>query len=109
MCGKQLDLSHHVKYLGVYLVEYLNWATNVNQNYVKLVKANAMLSKIRYFVSETTLQSMSFVIFDSHFSYVCTAWGESIVSSHSVYILLINALREVSFAKFSYHTLQLFN
>ena len=55
MCGKILYLSHHVKYLGVYLDEYLNWATHDNHLCVKLVKANAMLSKICYVVNETTL------------------------------------------------------
>ena len=55
MCGEKLYPSHHVKYLGVYLDEYLNWATHVNQLCVKLVKANAMLSKIHYFLNETIL------------------------------------------------------
>ena len=45
MCDQKLYPSCHVKYLGVYIDKYLNWATHVNQLYVKLVKANAMLSK----------------------------------------------------------------
>ena len=45
MCDKKLYPSHHVKCLGVYLDEYLNWAIHVNQLCAKLVKANAMLSK----------------------------------------------------------------
>ena len=35
MCGKKLYSSHHVKYLGVYLDQYLNWLTHVNQLCVK--------------------------------------------------------------------------
>ena len=108
MCGKKLYPSHHVKYLGVYLDEYLNWATHVNQLCVKLVKANAMLSKIRYFVNETTLQSIYFAIFNSHLSYACTAWGQSIIPSHRICILQRNALRIICFAKFNDHTTQLF-
>ena len=38
---------------------------------VKLVKANAILSKIRYFAT-----------FNSHLSYLCTGCGQSIVLSH---------------------------
>ena len=49
MRGKKQYPSHHVKYLGVYLDKYLNWAFNVNQLCVKQAKTNAMLSKIRYF------------------------------------------------------------
>ena len=108
MCGKKLYPSHHVKYLGVYLDEYLNWATHVNQLCVKLVKANAMLSKIHYFVNEmTTLRSIYFAIFNSHLSYACTAWGQSIIPSHRICILQRNALRIICFAKFNNHTIVL--
>ena len=106
MCGEELYPSHQVKYLGVY--EYLNWATCVNQLCVKLVKANAMLSKICYFVNETTLQSIYFTIFNSHLSYTCTAWGQSIVLSHRISILQRNTLWIICFAKFSDHTTHLF-
>ena len=108
MCGKKLYPSHHVKYLGVYLDEYLNWATHVNQLCVKLVKANAMLSKIRYFVNETTLRSIYFAIFNSHLSCACTAWGQSIVPSHRICILRRNALQIIFFVKFNDHTTQVF-
>ena len=108
MCGKKLYPSHHVKYLGGYLDEYLTWATHVNQLCVKLVKANDMLFKILYFVNETTLRSIYFDIFNSHLSYACTAWGQSIVPSHRVSILHRNALRIICFAKINDHTTQLF-
>ena len=51
ICGKKLYPCHQVQYLGVYLDEYINWATHVNQLCVKLVKTNDMLSKSRYFVN----------------------------------------------------------
>ena len=73
MCGKKLYPLHHVKYLGVYLDEYLNQATHVNQLCVTFVKANVILSKICYFVNETTLRSIYFAIFNFHLSYACTA------------------------------------
>ena len=107
MCGKKLYPSHHVKYLGVYLDEYLNWATHVNQLCVKLVKASAILSKI-YFINETTLQSIYFAIFNSHLSYACTAWRQSIPPFHRVGILQRNALQIIYFAKFNDHATQLF-
>ena len=55
MCGKKVYPFHHVKYLGAHLDGYLNWATHVNGLCLKVVKANAMLSKICNFVNETTL------------------------------------------------------
>ena len=99
---------HHVKYLGVYLDEYLNWATQANQLCVKLVKTNAMLSKMCYFVNETTLPSIYFAIFNSHLSYACTAWGQSIAPSHGICISQRNALSIICSAKCNDHTTQLF-
>ena len=98
MCGKKLYPSHHVKYLGVYLDKYLHWAIHVSQLCVKRVKANAMLSKIRYFVNKTTLRSIYFAIFNPHSSYTCTTWLQSLVPSHRVCIL-----GKICFAKFNDH------
>ena len=95
MCGKKLYLSHYVKYLRVYFDGYLKWATHVNQLCVKLGKANTMLSKMQYFVKETTLQFTYFAIFITNLSYLCTASRQSIVSSHSVCILQRNARHKI--------------
>ena len=68
-----------------------------------------MLSKICYFVNETALRCIYFTIFNSHLSYACTAWGQSIVSSHRVCILQRNALGIIYFSKFNNHTTQIFH
>ena len=104
MCVKKLYPPHHVKYLGVYLDGYLNCVTHVNQLCMKIVKTNVMLSKIRYFVNKTTLQSIYFAVFNSHSSYACTAWGQPTVPSHRACILQKTALRMICFAKFNDHT-----
>ena len=109
MCGKKVYPFHHVKYLGAHLDGYLNWATHVNELCLKVVKANAMLSKICNFVNETTLWSIYFAIFSSHLSYACTTWGQFIVPSNRVCILQENAPRVICFAKFNDHTNQRFH
>ena len=45
MCCKKLHPFHHMKYLEVYLYDYLDWTTHINQLCVKHVKGNVMLSK----------------------------------------------------------------
>ena len=45
MCSQKLYPSYYKNYLGVYIDEYLNWASHVDQLYMKLFKAKAMLSK----------------------------------------------------------------
>ena len=95
---------YHGKYLGA----HLNWATHVNELCLKVVKTNAMLSKICNFVNETTLWSIYFAIFSSHLSYAWTTWGQFIVPSNRVCILQRNAPRVICFAKFNDHTKQWF-
>ena len=47
--GQKLFPTKHVKYLGVLLDENLKWNYHTENLAYKLVKANAMLSKIRHF------------------------------------------------------------
>ena len=70
---KKLQVSSYVKYLGIYLDQYLDWSSNVNHFSHKLVKANAMLCKLRHYVNEATIKPIYFAIFHSHLSYVSTA------------------------------------
>ena len=78
MCGKKPQASSYVKYLGIYLDQYLDWSPHVNHLSHKLVKANAMLCKLRHYVNEATIKSIYYAIFHSHLSYVCTAWGQNL-------------------------------
>ena len=76
--GKKLQASSYVKYLGIYLYEYLYWSPHMNHLSHKLVKVNAMLCKLRHYVNEVTIKSIYYAIFHSHLSYVCTAWGQNL-------------------------------
>ena len=38
------------KYLGIHLDKYLTWKNQINNVATKLNKANAILSKIRYYI-----------------------------------------------------------
>ena len=66
---KRLYPSKSVKYLGVKTDENLNWKDQTNDIVAKLNRANALLYKIRNYVSFNTSKVISFVIFDSHVNY----------------------------------------
>ena len=51
LCGKRLYPTGSVKYLGVKIDTNLSWQYHVNDLTIKLNRANALLSKIRKFVS----------------------------------------------------------
>ena len=65
LCGKRLYPTESVKYLGVKIDTNLSWQYHVNDLSIKLNRANALLSKIRKFVSLKILRSIYFAIFDS--------------------------------------------
>ena len=78
ICGKKLQASSYVKYLGIYLDEYLDWSPHINHLCHKLVKANAMLCKLRHCVIKAIIKSIYYAIFLYHLSYVCTAWFQNL-------------------------------
>ena len=63
--GKVLYPSQTVKYLGIYIDEFLSFNQHANYLVNKLRRNNGMLSKIRHFVPENVLRSIYFSIFES--------------------------------------------
>ena len=56
LCGKRLYPTESVKYLGVKIDANLNWQCQVNDLSIKLNRANALLFKIRKYVSPKILR-----------------------------------------------------
>ena len=75
LCGKRLYPTESVKYLGVKIDANLSWQYHVNDLSIKLNRANALLFKMRKYVSLKILTSIYFAIFDSYLSYCCLVWN----------------------------------
>ena len=74
--GHRLFPSNQIKYLGVYLDEYLNGRFHCNLLLTKLKRSNGMLSKARHFISISHLKTLYFAIFSSHLTYGCQIWAQ---------------------------------
>ena len=66
--GERLYPTESVKQLGVKIDRNLNWEYHVNNLFIKLNRANALLFKMRKYVILKILRSIYFAIFDSHLS-----------------------------------------
>ena len=55
----------------------LNWDHHVNDLSIKLNRANALLFKMRKYVSLKILRSIYFATFDSYLSYCCLVWAQN--------------------------------
>ena len=56
--GKQLYETNSVQYLGVRIDNRLNWKAHINDIALKIIRANAMLYKVRNFVGAGILKSI---------------------------------------------------
>ena len=87
LSGKRLYPTESVKYLGVKIDTNLSWQYHVNDLSVKLNRANALLSKMRKYVSCKILRSIYFAIFDSYLSYCCLVWAQNCSTIQQIVIL----------------------
>ena len=87
LCGKRLYPTESVKYLGVKIDTKLTWQHHVNGLTIKLNRANALLLKIREYVSLKILRSIYFAIFDSHLYFCCLVWAQNFSSIKRILIL----------------------
>ena len=69
LCGQRIYPTASVKYLGVKIDQHLTWQHQINDLFVKLNRANALLFKIRKFVDDKILRSIYFAIFESNLNY----------------------------------------
>ena len=77
LCGKGLYPTESVKYLGVKIDTNLSWQYHVNDVSIKMNRTNALLFKMRKYVSLKIIRSIYFVIFNSYLSHCCLAWAQN--------------------------------
>ena len=75
---------------------------------VKLNKANAMLSKLRYVLDIKTLRSVYYAIFESHLCYASLVWAQNTNSVKRLQLLQKKSLRIMFFRSRNSHTGPLF-
>ena len=68
LCGKRLYPTEIVKYLGAKIDANLSWQYHVNDLSIMLNRANALIFKMRQYVSLGILRSIYFAILDSYLS-----------------------------------------
>ena len=108
--GVKIIPSTHVKYLRVYVDEYLSWNYHIKELSNKLSRANGIISKLRHYAPKSTIISVYYAIFYSHLVYGSSVW--SLTSKGNIDIINIlqkNSIRLINFAPFNSHTLTLFN
>ena len=95
--GLKLTTSPSLKYLGVYLDEYLNGSAHCSSIFIKLKRAIGILSKSKQFVNFKELLSIYYATFSSILTYGCQVWGiNSTNHFKKIQILQNDAIRILS-------------
>ena len=94
--------------MGVKIDTNLSWQYHVNDLSVKLNRANALLFKMRKYVSCKILKSIYFAIFGSYSSYCCLVWAQNCSTIQRIVILQKKAIRIINFQPRNSHTSHLF-
>ena len=108
LCRKRIHASQYVKYFGVFIDENLNWKKHINEILTKLIKGNAMLSKLRHFFKKDILLSVYYGIFHSHVAYLCLVWCQAKFSLNRITLLQKRTIRILHSAAYRDHTSPLF-
>ena len=107
--GKSLIPSNSVKYLGVYLDEFLSGEAHCQELVKKLNRGNGMLAKARHFVPQSDLKNIYHAIFASHLMYGAQVWTPKLLSvSEKIFRLQKGAMRIMTFSEFKSHSEPLF-
>ena len=77
VCVKKLYPTESLKYPSVKIDANHNWKYHANNLSIKLSRANALLFKMRKYVSLKILRFICFAIFDSYLSYCCLVWARN--------------------------------
>ena len=107
--GKTITPSKVVKYLGVYIDEFLSGEYHCQELVKKLNRANGMLAKARHYVPHADLKNIYHAIFASHLLYASQVWTPKLLSvTDKITTLQKNAMRIMTFSEFRAHSEPLF-
>ena len=97
LCGKRLYPTESVKYLGVKIDANLSWQYHINELSIKLNRANAVLFKMRKYVTLKKLRSIYFSSFDSYLSHCCLVCAQNCSAIQRIITLQKKAIRIINF------------
>ena len=107
--GKRLYPSKYVKYLGLFIDSHLNWRQHTNILAAKLSRAIGMLSKIRHYVPNNTLQTIYHSVFSPISIYGSQIWGQiQNKNINRIIKLQDKAIRIINFAHYRESTTRLY-
>ena len=98
-----------IKFLGLYLDQFLNFKYHINKICSKLSSALFCIRRCKHLLSDTALRTLYFSMFHCHLIYALIAWGSANIGTLDPIVKKQkNAIRLISKAHYNSHTEPLF-
>ena len=108
-CVNHMSETPAIKFLGLYLDQFLNFKFHIKKIVSKLSSALFCIRNCKNFLSDTALKTLYFSIFHCHLIYALLAWGTANKTTLEPLIKKQkNAIRLVARAPYNAHTEPLF-
>ena len=96
--GRRIYPSSSIRYLGLHLDNNLNFRNHCDILAKKLIRANGMLCKARYYLDIPNLKNLYSGIFSSHMRYGCQIWAQEInIHNRKIFKLQNRAIRIITY------------
>jgi hypothetical protein len=76
-----INHKQHIKYLGIYIDEHLNWHTHIAHVSNKIAKNIGILYKLRYYLEFKMLKQLYYTLIYPYLNYAIMSWGNTYKSS----------------------------
>ena len=98
--GTIIHPSKQIKYVGIYIDEYLTFDYHCKLLRGRLGRAVGMLYKTRSMLDTSQLKTLYFAIFNSHLTYGCQIWAQTRnIHTEKIFTIQNKAMRAMNFSK----------
>jgi len=106
--GERIELSNHVKYLGIHVDKDLSWKEHISYVTRKLLAVNGVLCKSQHLLPVSARRSVYFSLVHSRLQYCMEIWGLGFKHKNPLIIAQKKILRNIAGVPRNSHTSQLF-
>ena len=88
MNRKAIEQTSHVKYLGVFVDEHLNWNHHISHVAKKIGRGIGILARLRQYLTPQMLKNVYYCLVYSHLSYGIHVWGSAAKTALNKLVIL---------------------
>jgi hypothetical protein len=107
--NQPIENVSEIKFLGVFIDEYLNWTFHIKSKTAIISKNLAVMNRVKNLIPESTRKTLYYALVHPHLSYGVVAWtNTNSKDMRRVKILQKQAVRLIVQAKYNSHTSPIF-